>query len=204
MITEIKVLSILIGMYTIAYWYGMMVPDAGVILYSIFGILVYTVRIIFLILSSRRCKVQTPEITIDEQAKRIGYRSIDDKPAEGMAVATIYYWENQNSHPTVIYGDAIYRDGAYRNRDGGCLDTPSWWRPLNSFYSSESWTIAGHGRAFSVMSPVQFNKGLESFKAVFGNKVLINGVEYEPAGIEFWCVSRPIRAGEYFGLLVKE
>lgn len=33
---------------------------------------------------------------------------------------------------SLIFGDAVYKNGAYRNSKGGILDTPSYWMPANT------------------------------------------------------------------------
>lgn len=69
------------------------------------------------------------------------------------------------------------------------------------FASLSSFEINGRGKVFVVESPLSCNRN--DVLNFIGEKVEIDGVEYNPIGIEVLSLGTPLHVGENIGILVK-
>ena len=58
-----------------------------------------------------------------------------------------------------------------------------------------------NGPVFMVDSPVSADRTQAAVLAAIGNKILIDGLEYKPVGVEMFMPATPVWVGERIGLL---
>ena len=70
---------------------------------------------------------------------------------------------------------------------------------MYEFKSDSRYEVGGRGQAFSVLNPVT----CYNFSHLLYQQVVIDGVQYEVAGVESYAHAWPICKDEHIGLLVK-
>lgn len=71
-----------------------------------------------------------------------------------------------------------------------------------SVKSLDQYEIAGRGTVFIIRSPVTAERTDEALKAILGNQITINDVEYAIKGFDINRPLYPVRLGENIGILV--
>lgn len=63
--------------------------------------------------------------------------------------------------------------------------------------------VKGRGKVFVVESPVSAARNGGAMLEALGKEIEINGIVYEPIGVEMYMPNSPVSIGEHIGLCVK-